>query len=588
MLRMLYYTQQLAERCKHRLALLETGKKAILMEVIRITKSEFPTYFGGFGFHNNEAMFYPIIEREHFNQKICKCYREISPGFMRTFGGYSDWNKEHMDAFAEYYEKMQKWTDTPIYFACAKGKYHFSDEERMRYAEDVAKNLDYLINERNVRQIRYYCFSNEMSMNDWGGLLKDLPLFKTYHEMLFRAFQNRGLRVGLLATDASNVNNWNTLDYAIQNMRRITEDFCLHAYVSSDEIYEEGFYQWFYKLCYDTVLKCCKCDGKRFILGEFGIKRSDSFVHKNGVIKDVNSFNYTGEGAKIALMYAEAALAAINAGVFAMVIWTFVDYPDPYTCHYAEHDPYAQKWAMCEPFISETQDVKYNKYGLMKWEDDGDYSVREMYWCLGLISKYCKRNSKVLDVENDDPLVHVAALMNRDGSISIVVVNRHTEPTSFKFKLDIKHIEKQPPMRVYEYDSKNVCVNEFGDLQAHSTTLLLENEGELEYTFLPESLTVFTTDYKVREKEVYATKVVRDGNWLKWNAIEDKEHCYYRIYRGKTPDFRPSPENQIASTIDTAIDFEARYLDDAAILHVEGDYYKVLSVDRSGNGLLEN
>ena len=61
-----------------------------------------------------------------------------------------------MDAFAEYYEKMQKWTDTPIYLACAKGKYHFSDDERMQYAEDVADNLDYLINEKNVKQIRYY------------------------------------------------------------------------------------------------------------------------------------------------------------------------------------------------------------------------------------------------------------------------------------------------------------------------------------------------------------------------------------------------------------------------------------------------
>jgi len=45
-----------------------------------------------------------------------------------------------MDAFAEYYEKMQKWTETPIYFACAKGKYHLTDEARQKYAEDVAKS----------------------------------------------------------------------------------------------------------------------------------------------------------------------------------------------------------------------------------------------------------------------------------------------------------------------------------------------------------------------------------------------------------------------------------------------------------------
>lgn len=559
------------------------------MAEVKISKGDFPVYFGGFGFHNNEAMFYPLIEREHFNQKICKCYREISPGFMRTFGGYSDWTKEHMDAFAEYYDKMQRWTDTPIFFACAKGKYHFTDEQRMKYAEDVAENLDYLINEKNVKQIRYYCFSNEMSMNDWGGLLEDLPLFKKYHEMLFQAFQKRNLRIGLLATDASDICNWNTLDYAIENMDRITEDFCLHTYsYGNGDIYDTNSYNEFYKLCYDTAVKCCQCDGKRFILGEFGIHTKDSFVRKNGVIKDVTTFNYTGEAAFSALAYAEAALAAINAGVFAMVIWTFIDYPDPYTCHYAEHDEYAKKWAMCEPYISETQDVKYNKCGLMKWEDDGDYSVREYYWCFGLISKYCKRNAKVLDIENDDPLVRITALLNRDGSISVAVVNRHKEKTPLRLNFNLKHIEKQQPMRVYEYDSHNVCMNEFGDLQDASGTIQVKNTSEIEYELLPESFTVFTTDYKCREKEVYAEKVTRNGRWLKWKAVKDEDHCYYRVYRGATPDFKPSIENQIASTVDTSLDFEARYLDDAAILNVEGDYYKVLSVDKSGNGLTNN
>ena len=555
------------------------------MAEIKITRGDFPAYFGGFGFHNNEAMLYPIIEREHFNQKICKCYREISPGFMRTFGGFSDWTREHMDAFAEYYEKMQKWTDTPIYFACAKGKYHFNDEERKQYAEDVAEKLDYLINEKNVKQLRYYCFSNEMSMNDWGGLLGDLPLFKKYHEYLFEAFQNRGLRIGLLATDAANIDNWRTLDYAAENMQRITEDFCFHAYITNHNIDSLEFYDWFYKLCYDTSVRCCQCDGKRFILGEYGVKRPESFIWQNGVIKDVNVFNYTGEGAYAALMYAESAIAAINAGVFAMVIWTYTDYPDPYTCHYAERDPFAKKWAMCEPFVSETQDVKYNKYGLMKWEDDGDYTVREAYWCLGLISKYCKRNAKVLDIENDDPLVRMTALINRDGTITIAAVNRHTEPTPIKLSLNLKNIKKQKPLRVYEYDSRNVCTNEFGDLQDF-TTLLPIGEGEVEYTLLPESFTVLTSDYKEREKTLFAQKVVLKNNLLSWNPVSDPEHCYYRVYRGTKPDFTPSRENQIASTVDTSLDLNARYLDDSAILNVKGRYYKVVSVDRSGNGII--
>ena len=57
-------------------------------------------------------------------------------------------------------------------------------------------------------------------------------------------------------------------------------------------------------------------------------------------------------------------------------------------------------------------------------------------------------------------------------------------------------------------------------------------------------------------------------------------HCYYRVYRGETADFVPSGESQIASTVAETLDFGARYLDDAAILRVRGDYYKVLSVNR--------
>ena len=106
-----------------------------------------------------------------------------------------------------------------------------------------------------------------------------------------------------------------------------------------------------------------------------------------------------------------------------------------------------------------------------------------------------------------------------------------------------------------------------------------------DYTLLPESFTVLTTDYKTRKEPLFAENAVREGDTLTWDTVDTPEHCYYRVYRGKTADFKPSLENQIASTIDISLDFSARYLDDAAILNVEGDYYKVLSVDRSGNAL---
>ena len=195
------------------------------MSVVKITKHEFAPIFAGCGFHNNDATMYHVLDREHFNQYICKCYREISPGFMRTFAGFSDWTKEAMDEFAEYYEKMQKWTDTPMYFTPGMAKNHFSDEAIKKYCEDVAERLNYLYYEKNVKHIRYYCFSNEMSCNMYGVLLKDLPLFQKYHEGLFAAFQKYNLPIGLLATDASEYENWSTVDYAIEHMASISEDF---------------------------------------------------------------------------------------------------------------------------------------------------------------------------------------------------------------------------------------------------------------------------------------------------------------------------------------------------------------------------
>ena len=151
------------------------------MNTIKIIKPKYPQIFGGAGFHNNDATMYHIISKEHFEQYLCKCYREISPGFMRTFAGFSDWTKDAMDEFAEYYEKMQKQTDTPMYLTPAMGKKHFSDEGIHEYCENVAENLRYLYYDKNVKHIRYYCFSNELSCVMHGVLVKNLPLFKKYH-----------------------------------------------------------------------------------------------------------------------------------------------------------------------------------------------------------------------------------------------------------------------------------------------------------------------------------------------------------------------------------------------------------------------
>lgn len=537
------------------------------MQTVKIRKERYTHVFGGMGFHNNEAMLYPIIEKEHFDQLLCKCYRETAPGFMRTFAGYADWSRESMDAFCEYYSRTQKVTDTPIYLAAAKGAVHFSEEEMEHYCEKVADNLAYLKKEKGMNHLRYYCFSNEMTRGVYAALVKDLPTFKRYHQMLFRAFQNRDLQIGLLATDASGYPAWATMDWAIENMSEITEDYCLHIYERDPDLEDLRFYDFFYEKCAEKVEKALRNDGRRFILGEIGIQDGSKqcLFHKNVLLDVCRFYEDDRKRAYCALKLVEMAFAAINAGVFSLAYWSFTDYPDPYSCAYSEKPGFAQKWGRCERYISGTTDFKYNKWGFFRWEDDGDHSPREPWWAVGPMVKLYKRNSKVLTIDAGDEMLRCCGIWNLDGSVTVGIVNRHkTEQTvTLDTELFRKHI------RVYEYDPQNVPYNRFGDLQQPSDMLDPRNPA---YTLKPESITYFTTDYEEKERSVSAANVTLCDGKLTWDAVEDENHCYYRVYAGKTKNFKPTGENQIASTV-------------ACDLPVKNEklHYKVLSVDQWGN-----
>lgn len=534
---------------------------------VKINKSKYPQLFGGLGFHNNDCTLYHIIDKQHFNQFVCKCYREISPGFMRTFSGFSDWTKEAMDEFADYYEKMQKITDTPMYLTPAAGKLHFTDEEMRDYCEDVADRLAYLYFDKNVKHIRYYCFSNELSQGMYGVLLNNLEVFKKYHEMLFSAFSRRKLPIGLLATDATEYRHWNTVDWAIENMAGVSEDYCVHIYEREHSIYDETFYDFFKEKCEEIVNKAIRNFGKRIILGEVGIQNSNNQLTFNGgiVIDTCRYFENEKENAFCALMLTEMAFAAINAGVFALAYWSYIDYPDPFSCAYSTGDDYSKKWGEAERFFSGTTDSKYNKWGFLKWGSNDDYGARSHYWCIAPLIKLFKRNSKVLDVISSDPMLRLCAIENRDGSVSLGVVNRNKKEVEINIESDLFN----KPIRVYEYDPQNVPRNRFCDTQNYITIL---SETDTVYKLKPESVTFFTTDYIEKEKSIYADGLEIKENTLSWNAVDCDDHCYYRIFASTEKNFIPSLENQIASTIAEEIPIENADL-----------YYKVLSVDNSGN-----
>ena len=176
-----------------------------------------------------------------------------------------------------------------------------------------------------------------------------------------------------------------------------------------------------------------------------------------------------------------------------------------------------------------------------------------------------QRNSKVLDIECSDKNLRACGIFNRNKTVTVGIVNRNKEAT--EISLDTSLFDGD--IRAYEYDANNPPYNEFADLQDY--TAIISKDKPI-YTLKPESVTYFTTDYILKEESVYADGVEIDGGLIKWNAVEDKNHCYYRVFTSNEQDFIPSVENQIASTVATSIKSDK-------VLK----YVKVVSVDKSGN-----
>ncbi len=513
---------------------------------ISVRREDIMARFGGMGFHNAESGCWRMMEGRQWDETVCKIYRELSPGFSRMSGGSPDWSRESMDDFAEYCGKMQCVTGATIYLTGSCVRYG-SPEELTRYAQNVADRLEYLIREKGLTNIRMYCMSNELSLDDWGDLNFEMETFKTYHTYLYREFRRRGLPVLLLATDASPYERWETIEWAIANgMVPISGVFGGHHYVNDFDPEDLEFYKIFGKHC-ANVVDMLKPYERRFVLGEFGLAQAfkQGKNNVNGVKMDVCDAFYNGKEAYSALQISEMALAAMNAGVYAMALWTFTDLPNPTGLSY-----------------------RLNKWGLTRWDGE-NHSPRDWLYAYGLLVKYLKKEGKPLTIHSEDVLLRSGGVVNDDGSFSIAIVNRHEKKT--EISLALENLEAGRPLRKYVYDSNNVPRNAFGDLQDYEETLSVKG-GQAHVKVPGNSVIVLTTDYR-EDKPAPVQNVQNDGCQITWDATEDPDHVYYRVYKGMLSGYPLDRAHQIASTVAT------RYEDPSG----KPGLYQVRSVNRWGN-----
>jgi len=538
------------------------------VQTVQITKPNLRWLFGGVGFHNSEASMIPIMSPRFKNEIALKTFREISPSFSRVFAGFANWTREAMDAFADYYDETFRKSGTLLYVVPGRMPMMMDDFNMEDYCEQVAVRMKYLIQERKCTKIRYYCVTNELSVgNTYAFLATRLELFKELHACLYKAFARHGLDVGLIATDCSGTQNFGQIKWAIDNMDEITDAYCAHLYVTNYAPGDPDAYDYLVSVFTPEVMHA-HAKQKRFILGEYGYTNNE-YRRWCPMNNDV-SYNvaYPEAEADYALAVCEMAMAAINTGCFAAVLWTMIDYPDPFIREDGDTPEEKDRYQVAR-FSGAGLDYRYNKWGLIRWcEDEQDYSSRASLYTMGYMAKLFKKGSRVLVCNcGEDKQLRCSAVTNQDGSVSIAVIN--WENAEKEIRIELEH-RVTKPLRVYECAAQHIPYNAFNDLQDYSQLLNLENGG-VTLKLQPRSITFLTTDYIDRVPSKIRNIRKQPGQ-LRWDACEDPEHCYYRVFAGESPDFTPGKENQIASTVAQFVQITEPAL-----------CYKVFSVDRWGN-----
>ena len=514
--------------------------------------------FGGIGFHNSEATMTPMMTEKFKNERVLKCFREISPTFSRVFAGYADWTRDAMDRFADYYDETFRKAGTLIYMVPGRMPLPRKDFDIEDYCERTAKNLEYLIKERHCTKLRYFCVTNELSAgNTYAYLADKLDLFAKLHDGLYRAFERHGLDISLLATDCSGEDNFKQIEWAADNIDEITGDYCAHLYLQKYQPHDPEAYEYCKGLFSDLV-KVAKKKQKRFILGEFGIKKRGWWLNDYPMMNDVSYGVDCPEDENLfALAVAEMSLSVINSGTFAGVYWTLFDYPDPFIKEDGDTPEEKARYDVAR-FSGHGLNIRYNKNGLIKWcDEDEDYGSYAPLYTMGLMAKLFKKGSRVLETVQDDDMLRAAAITNADGTVSVCIINRKSESAVVDIELDHKC---DKPLRRYDFIVDTPYSNEFCDLQPYSEAI--ECHAQASITLAPLSVTFLTTDYVDRTPSKVRS-VTLQGSRLVWKECADSEHCYYRVFKdGK----------QIASTVATELT-----VDDISAK------YKVISVDKYGN-----
>lgn len=498
---------------------------------IRVSALPVQTAFIGLGFHDYAPQF--AVSDRQMSEVFAKRWRELDPAFVRLTHAWKNWDWDRQLAWARF---LRDDTRTSIYLTTWDPPVVAGAEALASYGGRVADLLQRFL-DSGMDNLRWYGLANELSLGGWGTLREDLPVFREYHTAIRKALHERGLRVGMLATDASPVENWWTNGWAQTHMDGEVDAYGGHHYFNQHRPEHPDTFHWFRD---QVAAQVALARGKPFIIGEYGPAQwqGERFGIQNW---DGCAWFDTADEPLAALQAAEGMLAAVAGGAAAVAYWTFADFPDPIERRYA------------------------NKWGTFR-NSGTDNSPRPVYSALGQLIRAFRGPGEVHALHSGDDTVQGAALHRADGSWSVGVVSRAAETVDIR--VELPGLQCGEDMRLARYRADSSTLSPIGDLPP-AEAILRAGDDHVTAELPPRSLTMLNTRIDSEAPRaptglVFASSA--GGAELRWRANSESDLCYYRIFRGIGQELE-----QIGSTIATSFFTE------------EGRSFAVQAVDRSGN-----
>jgi hypothetical protein len=508
--------------------------------------------FIGVGFHLES--FHQEQSAVDLAQVYWKRWRELNPSFAR-FSHDLGWN---LTAVLPTLRVLQHDTNTTMYATtwnptdCGGVDAAVNSSCLEAFAAAAARDIAAAVGAGGgLSNLRYYCFTNEMSLGTWGAFLQHRDTWATYQRALRSAFDGAGLDVGLLATDASGIVNWDTIEWAAgaQGVDDVTGVYGGHHYYNDHGVHDDSFALWL-QMTAAPAMAAARARGKQLIVGETG---AEQWAHGNGGDKHRYGFeNWDGcfwfdqpDEPWLGIQLAEAAIAFMRSGVAAVGFWTYSDCWD---------DQYGGKYA--------------NKWGTSRNQRGSggaiDRSPRYHHFALGLLTRHLRGPARVWNVTavpghatgaestDEPPLLAVATQRTTDDAWTVVIVSRRSSPTRFQLQLPAGTSDLL--LRRFVYEACQPPLHPFADLQPHEADVRTNNAVLSDVAPVGSVLVYASSPLATAPPsavEVHATAAGSSTTQLTWAAStaggggDGGRVAYYRVYHGK---------QQIGATVDTSFE----------------------------------